>query len=57
MLKTWMNLEGGVVEKILYKAMFMSVFCQLAANSIQKHMKRGGIPKPLHSRGNLSSFP
>ena len=57
MLKTWMNLEGGVVEKILYKAMFMSVFCRLAANSIQKHMKRGGIPKPLHSRGNLSSFP
>ena len=57
---TWSGgggLGGGVEKSCIYKAMFMSVFCQLAANSIQKHMKRGGVPKPLHSRGNLSSFP
>ena len=33
---------GGFV-----KAMFMSVYCRLAASSIQKHVKRG-VPKPFN---------
>ena len=41
---------GGGWGKNLVKPVFMSVYCKLAANSIQKHVKRGrggGIPKPF----------
>ena len=37
---------GGVGgEKNLVKAVFMSVYCRLAANSIQEHVKKGRCPK------------
>ena len=31
--------------KILFKAVLKSVYCRLAANSIQKHVKKGRCPK------------
>ena len=31
----------------LVKAVFMSVYRRLAANSIRNQVKRGGIPKPF----------
>ena len=36
---------GGGGEKNLVKAVFMSVYCRLAANSIQEHVKKGRCPK------------
>ena len=39
---------GGVGwRKNLVKAVVMSVYCRLAANSIQKHVKKGKCPKPF----------
>ena len=37
--------RGGGWGKLLVKAVFMSVYLRLTANSIQKHVKRGGVPK------------
>ena len=34
-------------RKNLVKAVFMSVYCRLAANSIQRHVKKGKCPKPF----------
>ena len=42
MTSTMFRGGGGFV-----KAMFMSVYCRLAASSIQKHVKRG-VPKPFN---------
>ena len=38
------------------KAAFMSVYCLLASNSIQKHVKRGGVPKPFGQDFFVSKF-
>ena len=35
----------GVGENLV-KAVFMSVYCRLTANSIQKNVKKGRCPKP-----------
>ena len=36
---------GGGGRENLVKAVFMSVFCRMAANSIQKHVNKGRCPK------------
>ena len=38
---------GGGWGKNLVKAVFKSVYCRLAASSIQKHVKKGRCPKPF----------
>ena len=39
--------------RILVKAVFISVYYRLAANSIQKQVKRGSVPKHFGQEGSL----
>ena len=44
-LRTPTLLGGGAVGVNPVKAVFLSVYCRLAANSIQKHLKKGKSPR------------
>ena len=45
-----LNFDRGVGEGNLSKAMSISAYCQLATNSIQKHVKKGKCPKTFRPR-------
>ena len=45
-----LNFDWGLGEGNLSKAMFISAYCQLVTNSIQKHVKKGKFPKTFRPR-------